>query len=164
MEKKGSPRNEENKLSEQSNCLQEIQLSYKRKKKFQERFQISNSDEVYQYAQSIWNPNTLEMQESFYVIFLDKRNAILGYLKLAQGGVAGVIVDSRIIFATAVKCLSSSIILLHNHPSGNLTPSQADKNITQKIKNGAKLLDMILLDHLIITVDSFYSFADNNLL
>ena len=89
---------------------------------------------------------------------------MLGTYSLARGGISSIIVDVRIIFATALKCVASSIIVAHNHPSMNLTPSEADKEITKKLKEGGKLLDIKVLDHLIVTTEGYYSFADDGVI
>jgi len=103
--------------------------------------------------------------ESFFILMLNRANNTIGYAKISQGGIAGTVVDVRIIAKYAVDSLCCSIILAHNHPSGNTLPSQADSKITDKIKNALALLDVVLLDHLILTEsDGFYSFADNGLI
>ena len=103
--------------------------------------------------------------ESFFILMLNRANNTIGYSKISQGGIAGTVVDVRIIAKYAVDSLCCSIILAHNHPSGNTLPSQADSKITDKIKNALALLDVVLLDHLILTEsDGFYSFADNGLI
>ena len=84
-------------------------------------------------------------------------------MKLSQGGVSGTVTDVRIAMKKAVECLASGIILCHNHPSGNLNPSEADTKITQKIKEAGAFMDIQLLDHLIISEKDYYSFADNGL-
>ncbi len=148
---------------EKSACLQEIQLSYKRKVKLENRFSIKQSSDASKYAKAIWD-DTIELNESFYVLYLDRKNNVLGWINLAKGGVSGVAVDQKILFATGLKALCSGIIVLHNHPSGNLKPSEADRNITNKLLKICNLLDIVLLDHIIITEESFFSFADEGLL
>ena len=88
----------------------------------------------------------------------------LGIYHLSKGGIAGTVVDPKIVFSVALKSAASSLILIHNHPSGNLQPSEADKTITKKLVDAAKLLDINVLDHLIISIESYYSFADEGLL
>jgi DNA repair protein RadC len=99
--------------------------------------------------------------EEFWIIYLNRKNKIIGKEKLSSGGVTGTVVDNKIIFKNALDRLASSIVLAHNHPSGNLTPSVEDIKLTQKLKEGAKLLDIIVLDHIIISHNGFYSFADD---
>ena len=85
-------------------------------------------------------------------------------MKLSQGGISGTVTDVRIVMKKAIETLASGIIVSHNHPSGNLNPSESDTKITQKIKEAGGLLDIQLLDHLIISDKDYYSFADNGLL
>jgi len=92
---------------------------------------------------------------------LDRANNTAGFAKISQGGTAGTVVDIKIIAKYAVESLSSSVIICHNHPSGNITPSEADINITKKIKDALLLFDIKLTDHIILSENNYYSFADN---
>lgn len=125
---------------------------------------VTNSKDTSDFLKKVFDRRTLQVQESFVVIYLNRANQILGYYKLSLGGIAGTVADPRIIFATALASASSGIILAHNHPSGNLTASQADIDLTRKIKEGGKLLEIQLLDHLIVTKAGYYSFADEGLI
>ena len=99
--------------------------------------------------------------EEFWVLMLNRANEVVNRVKISQGGVSGTVVDSKIIFRKALENKCSSIILSHNHPSSNKNPSQADLDITQKLKTAGKTLDIAVLDHIIVAGDSgFYSFAD----
>lgn len=102
--------------------------------------------------------------EEFWILFLNRSNKVISRMKLSQGGVSGTVTDVRLVMKRAIECLASGIIVCHNHPSGNLNPSDADTKITQKIKDAGTLMDIQLLDHLIITDREYYSFADNGLL
>jgi DNA repair protein RadC len=102
--------------------------------------------------------------ESFFILLLDQSNTTIGYAKISQGGVASTVVDSRIVAKYAIESLSTGVILAHNHPSGNLNASQADINITTKIKAGLALFDIQVLDHVILTEDAYTSMADDNLM
>lgn len=102
--------------------------------------------------------------EEFWILFLNRSNKVISRMKLSQGGVSGTVTDVRMVMKRAIECLASGIIVCHNHPSGNLNPSEADTKITQKIKEAGTLMDIQLLDHLIITDREYYSFADNGLL
>jgi DNA repair protein RadC len=106
----------------------------------------------------------IEVFESFFVLLLNSANITTGYAKISQGGLAGTVVDTRLIAKYAVDALAPSVILAHNHPSGNTRPSHADREITKKIIAGLGLLDIKVLDHLILTEESFLSFADEGLL
>ncbi|PLX15096.1 MAG: hypothetical protein C0599_17350 [Salinivirgaceae bacterium] len=98
--------------------------------------------------------------EEFWVILLSQANKVIAQKKISMGGIAGTVTDVRIIMKEAVLVSAPAIILAHNHPSGNIEPSFADENITKKIKEGAALLDIRVLDHIIVGGDSYYSFAD----
>ncbi|WP_267406220.1 MULTISPECIES: DNA repair protein RadC [unclassified Chryseobacterium] len=102
--------------------------------------------------------------EEFWEIFLNQSNKIIHIAQLTQGGISQSIVDVRILFKTALEHFSTGIIIAHNHPSGNLKPSREDIEITQKVKEAGKLLTIQLLDHLIITQNSYFSFSDEGLL
>jgi DNA repair protein RadC len=102
--------------------------------------------------------------EEFWVLFLNRSNLILDRVKISQGGLAGTVTDVRIIMKHAIEKLACSIILCHNHPSGNLKPSEADIKITRKLKDAGDILDVSVLDHLIVSDASFFSFADEGIL
>ncbi len=102
--------------------------------------------------------------EEFWILFLNRSNKVINRMKLSQGGISGTVTDVRIVMKKALEYLSSGIIVCHNHPSGNLNPSESDTKITRKIKEAGDLMDIQLLDHLIITDNDYYSFADNGLL
>ena len=107
----------------------------------------------------------MELLEEFNVLFLDRSNRVMGLFHASKGGVAGTVVDLKIVFAAALKARASSMILAHNHPSGNLLPSQADLDLTKKFKEAGKILDIQVLDHLILSPDDrYYSFADELML
>lgn len=98
------------------------------------------------------------------MILLNRVNRVLGIYHVSSGGIAGTIADPKLIFMAALKGSASGIILSHNHPSGNLKPSQVDLQLTKKIVEGGKLLDISVVDHLIITSEGYLSFADEGLL
>jgi DNA repair protein RadC len=98
--------------------------------------------------------------EEFYVLLLNRANNVIKTEKISQGGITGTVVDQRIIFKAALDHMATSIIVAHNHPSGNTKPSDADVNLTRKIKETGTLMDIPLMDHLIITSNGYYSFAD----
>jgi DNA repair protein RadC len=102
--------------------------------------------------------------EEFWILFLNRSNKVINRMKLSQGGISGTVTDVRIVMKRAIEYLASGIIVCHNHPSGNLNPSESDTRITQKIKEAGNIMDIQLLDHLIISEKEYYSFADNGLL
>ena len=102
--------------------------------------------------------------EEFWILFLNRSNKVINRMKLSQGGISGTVTDVRIVMKKAIEYLASGIIICHNHPSGNLNPSDSDSKITQKIREAGNLMDIQLLDHLIISDKNYYSFADSGLL
>jgi DNA repair protein RadC len=102
--------------------------------------------------------------EEFWVLFLNRSNKIIDKYKISQGGVVGTVIDVKIVMKMTIEKLASSIILCHNHPSGNCTPSESDLAITRKLKQAGEFLEIAVLDHLIVSDESFYSFADEGVL
>lgn len=127
------------------------------------KVKITGSNEAKIFAMQFFGDD-IEIYESFFLILLNRANNTIGYVKISQGGVCGTVVDVKIIAKYAIESLCSSVILIHNHPSGNTAPSGADKTITSKIKDGLKLFDISVLDHLILTSESYFSFADEGLI
>ena len=124
---------------------------------------IKSSKDAAEIFRQIWDVDSLEIFESVICIFLNRANNTIGWFKVSQGGLSGTVIDIRMILATALKCLASSIIIAHNHPSGNTQPSDADINITKKLKDACQIMEINLLDHLIITSDSHYSMNDEGM-
>lgn len=122
---------------------------------------ISSSKDAYNILQPIIGDL---MIEEFWVIYLSISNKILSKEKISQGGITGTMVDNRLIFKHAIELNAVSLIISHNHPSGNIQPSNSDIQITHEIKKAGNLLNITLMDHLIVTQTSFFSFADENLL
>lgn len=125
---------------------------------------ITSANKASKVLRSFFDTDTLEYTESFNVLYLNAAYAPICWANISEGGIAGCIVDIRVVFAHAVLCGASAIMLSHNHPSGNLTPSQADIDVTRRIKKAGESMDVVLLDHIIITKDSYYSFADEGML
>ncbi|WP_010249217.1 JAB domain-containing protein [Myroides injenensis] len=142
----------------------EVELIYKSKVKASQRPQITSSYSAYQIALKAWDGNKIELLEQFKVLMLSNNNKVLGVLEASTGGITATIVDLRIIFSALLKANATAFIIIHNHPSGKLDPSDADRQITRKIKEASKILDITLLDHLIITEESYYSFVDEGTL
>ncbi|MEM6346003.1 MAG: DNA repair protein RadC [Bacteroidota bacterium] len=125
------------------------------------KFRVSGSSSAAQYLSPILQDQN---QEVFYVLFLNRNHEIESEKEIFRGGIASTIVDPKLVFREAIHRLASSIIVAHNHPSGNLKPSQADIQITQKLQKGSQLFDITLLDHLIISQKGYFSFADEGLM
>ncbi|MET2985624.1 JAB domain-containing protein [Aureibaculum conchae] len=145
--------------------VNEIQISYREKVGTLKSKSVNSSDEVAQLLFKNWDRKTIGLHETFKILLLNNSNKIKGIFPLSYGGITGTLVDIRILFGIVLKTLSVGIILAHNHPSGTLKPSEADKKLTQKIKKASQLLDVKVLDHIIITPNGeYFSFADNDLL
>ena len=142
----------------------EVQLIYKSKVKPSLRPKITKSADAFEVLKKHWNPNTLEFVEEFKVMLLNRANRVLGIIEISSGGISGTVADPKLVFVAALKSAASSIVISHNHPSGALTPSQADINLTRKLKTAGELLDIAVHDHIILTSESYFSFADEGMM
>ena len=127
----------------------------------QKRLKITSSQTVFDIMQPLLG--SLEHEE-FWVLYLNNSNSVLYKLQVSKGGITGTVVDVRLILKKAIELVAVAIILVHNHPSGNMRPSDADRHVTQKLKKGASTLEIKVLDHLIVTEKTYFSFADENML
>ena len=145
--------------------VSEVKLTYSTKVKASERVSITSPDDLYKFlVDFVFDPETIELRESFKIILLNRANKVLGISSLFEGGISGTVADVRMIMQTALLSNASSIIVAHNHPSGQLKTSNADRQITRKIKEAGVFLDITLLDHFIVTTDGYYSFANEGIL
>jgi DNA repair protein RadC len=145
--------------------VSEVKLSYRNKIKASDRIKITCSRDAYKIFMDNWNPEIIEFVEEFKLLLLNRANSVLGILEISKGGISGTVTDVRVVFQAAIKGNASGIICAHNHPSGNLNPSESDTRLTQKLKEAGNLMDIQLLDHLILSTEGdYYSFADNGLL
>ena len=135
-----------------NSTLAEIEIVYKPKYKASELPKVVTSGEAYECLKTAFP--SLDYREYFYILCLNRNNKVLGYCQISSGGLADTVADVRIIMQTALKSNACSIILSHNHPSGNLIPSEADKDLTKKIREAGKFFDIPVLDHLIVTSES----------
>jgi DNA repair protein RadC len=140
------------------------QITLKLRKGEELNCKIKTSKDAADLFRKIWDIDSLDITESVICIFLNRQNNTIGWFKVSQGGLSASIIDNRIILATALNCLASGIIMAHNHPSGNLNPSEADTKITKKLKEGCEIMDITLLDHIILTETEYFSFVDNGAL
>jgi len=155
----------EKELTKQNwNMASEVELVYKSKVKSSDRPQLKSVFDVADFLKQNWDENKIELLEQFKVVFLNRNHRVLGIYEVSSGGVSGTVADAKLIFMAALKINACALIISHNHPSGNLCPSEADKKLTQRIKEGALLLDILLLDHIILTNEGYYSFANEGLL
>lgn len=142
----------------------EVELVYKNKVKIADRPVVKTSQEAALLFRAGWNDHTMDLQEAFKVLYLNRSSHVIGGLLLSIGSVSGTVADPRLIFTAALKLNASALILCHNHPSGNTQPSRADLDMTLKIRNAGLLLEIRVMDHIILTSESHFSFADAGLL
>ena len=142
--------------------IAEISISYSTHVKAADRVKITRSQDAYKIFIDHWP--SIEHREYFYAMFLNRANAVLGIYQVSIGGLSGTVVDPKIVFQAALKANASSVIVAHNHPSGSIIPSDADKTLTKRMKNGGEFLEIPILDHLIITEEKYLSFADEGML
>jgi len=142
----------------------EIQLSYKSDVKSSLRPKISGSRDAYKVLLDTWDQTKIEFLEQFKVMLLNRANKVLGICEVSTGSSTGTVADPKLIFAAALKANACGVILAHTHPSGNLKASQADMDLTKKMKEGGKFLEIQVLDHIIVTGEGYYSFADEGLM
>jgi len=151
---------------ERSPMLAELKVSYRRNgtrraKRQESPFVVVDSMRCDIYLRRIWNKDTIEFREEFIVLCLNSTHEVLGWINVASGGFSATTIDPRIIFGVALQTASSAIVVAHNHPSGSLKPSPQDIAITQQLRAAGKMIGINVLDHLIITRDSYFSFADS---
>ncbi len=152
-------------MKTQQTTISEVSLIYRSKVKASERLQVKCSKDAFDIFMENWDQDSIEHIEEFKLLLMNRSNSVLGLLPVSKGGISGTVTDIRLIYQGAIKANASGIIVCHNHPSGNLNPSESDNKLTHKIKEAGLLMDIQLLDHLIIISDGgYYSFADNGLL
>jgi len=144
--------------------IAEVELWYKANRPPENAPRIESSADAYKVFLRIWNDKTLDFTEEFKVIYLNRRGRVLGVAKISQGGYSSTIVDPKVVFAGALKARASAIILGHNHPSGAISPSELDKELTKQLVKGGKFLNLPIQDHIIVTRRAYYSFADELML
>ena len=144
-----------------NNIVSEVELTYKNNVPYNQRQKISNSQGAYEILTNLFPESTMDYRETFIVLYLNRANQVLGYSVISQGGTSNTTVDIKMVIQTALLANASCIMLAHNHPSGNLRPSSDDNRITNRIIEAARLFDITVLDHIIITNESYYSFTDN---
>jgi len=144
--------------------IAEIEIIYNPIIKPSQRPKICSSKDAFELLKAQWDINKLHYIEEFKVMLLNRSNKVLGISKISQGGISGTVVDPKVVMGLALKAAASGIILAHNHPSGNLSPSEADKKITQKLYDAGQLLEIPVLDHIILAGEDYTSFSDSCLL
>lgn len=141
--------------------ISEIQISYTSPPLMEK---IRTSSDLYSVLIQSWDMNVIDLYEEFKIVFLNRALYVLGVYTLSKGGTSNTFVDLRLLFSTALKANASSIVLAHNHPSGNLAPSESDIAITKKVVEAGKLLEIVVLEHLIMGRNGYYSFTDEGLI
>ncbi len=144
------------------NQVTELTLNYAHKHPLSD-LKIATSQDAYKILSANWS-DQMEIVEEFNILLLNRANKVLGMQNISKGGYSATVVDAKVVFVSALIGKASSIVLSHNHPSGNLRPSKQDEALTKRLVKGAKLLDLKILDHLIITSQGYYSFTDEGLM
>ena len=143
--------------------LSEINVTYKSLVKYADMRQITTSKDAEEIFRTIWSLG-MELREESYMLLLNRANKVKGWFRLSEGGTSSTVVDVKLVFSVALKCTATAVILAHNHPSGNVKPSSQDIELTKKLVAGGKLLDVAVLDHIILTAETFFSFADEGMI
>lgn len=151
-------------LQEMMYLVSEVELVYRSKVKASQRPLISSSLDAYNVLKELWDDDKIDLVEQFKVLFLNRANRVLCLFNVSSGGITGTVADPRLIYTAALKVNAVSMVLSHNHPSGALKPSRQDEELTQKIKGAGVFLDIKVLDHVILSSEGYYSFADEGLL
>ena len=125
---------------------------------------ITGTVEAYQLVYSLWDKELITVQEQIMAVFMNRTGQVIGYRLLNTGNISNCNIDTGLLVSLALHCMASSVIIAHNHPSGNLTPSDADVTLTKKVSDALLLIDVTLLDHLIITAGGWLSMANEKLL
>jgi DNA repair protein RadC len=144
------------------NKLAEITVSYK--PNTEDSPVVGSATGAVLVLRELFNSDTLELREEAICLYLNRANHLLGWYRISSGGITGTVIDIRLILSVALKTAASALVLAHNHPSGNLVPSLQDREVTQKLKEASRLMDIQLLDHLILSKVGYYSFADDGLI
>lgn len=138
--------------------VREIDITFKEKKLFDKT--VLSSSDAYRFIRDIIFEG-MEVQEHFVVLYTNQSNQIIGYYRHSKGTINSTQVDIQLVMAVALKTLSKGMIVSHNHPSGSLRPSEADRRMTRVLKEAAQVFSIVLLDHIIATANGYYSFADS---
>lgn len=142
--------------------LPEITLKLKRGELL--KVKIEGSRDAADTFRKVWDVDSLEIYESMICLFLNRAHNTIGWLKVSQGGISSTTIDNKLILSTALKCLASSIIIAHNHPSGSGKASESDIAITKRLQTACSTLEINLLDHIILTEEGYYSMVDEGII
>ncbi len=142
----------------------EVELVYRTKVRAADRPVVRCPSEAYSVLMEHWDHGKISLVEQFNLLMLNHAKACIGISLVSTGGTSSCIVDPKIVFATALKAGASCMVLAHNHPSGTMRPSDADLQLTRRLAEGGRLLDIAVVDHLIVTPEGFCSFAERGLM
>ena len=156
--------NQSNITIETSPSLAEVKLSYKTEKPINTFPQVTSPDEAVDILREVWDKGHIQLKEEFVVLLLNNSKRCIGWTKISLGGSSATIVDPSAVFQVALLASATSIIVAHNHPSGNLDPSKSDKNLTGRIKKSGDMLGITLEDHIILTADDYLSMRAKGIL
>ena len=156
--------NLENITIETSPSLAEVKLSYKTEQSPQTFPQVTSPDEAEKVLRQVWDNDHIQLKEEFIILLLNNSKHCIGWSKISSGGRNATIVDPSAIFTVALLANATSIIVAHNHPSGNLNPSKSDKNLTERIKKSGDMLGITLEDHILMVADDYMSFRAKGIL
>lgn len=151
-------------INEIKNKVTEVNVTYANKIPAKLRMKISNSRDAAEILTALYDEGVMDYIEQFHVLLMNKANQVLGHKCVAIGSQTGSVVPLQVILQIAIKGNASAIIIAHNHPSGNMQPSEADIKVTRKIKEAAATMDIALLDHVILCSEKHYSFADEGMM
>ncbi len=144
--------------------VREIEINFIKNPNFEvEPIKMTSPDKIEKVLRAIF-PKDILIRESFVILYLDYSNKVIGYHTLSKGGITSTLVDVRILYSIALKCLATSVVLCHNHPSGGKEPSEADIQVTKKIQKAGDVLDIKVLDHIILYETGYYSFMEDDIL
>jgi len=147
-------------MQNEKNFVSEISVSYSHT--YKRKIKITGVESAEKTLRKMWDTQLMNIQEQFCVLFLNNANEVIGFRCLSSGTLIATLVDFKMLFGLACKSLSSAIIIAHNHPSGKLKPSKADLDLTQKVKRAGNMLDIELLDHIILTQNSYTSLVSEH--
>jgi len=153
-------------MSEQIDLFKvtEVELVYRNKSNVIDRPKVTDPDAAYEVFKQNWRSGSLGLMESFYVLLLDNAKGAKGMVEISRGGSTATIVDPQMVYVAAIKAAANSIVVAHNHPSGNLKESQADIRLTKRLVEAGRFLGIPLDDHLILTPNGYLSFHSKGLL
>jgi DNA repair protein RadC len=149
---------------ERSPRLAELKAVYRSRTRAAERPKVRAPEDVTAYLRAVWDRDSLELFEEFVVVCLNAAHQVVGWVKASRGGFDAAAVDPRLVFGIALQTASSALIVAHNHPSGELTPSEQDREVTRRLKEAGRLLGIAVLDHIILTRESSFSFSEHGLM